>query len=653
MIHAIFVVMLTPSRLGFLGALVAIGLVGSSTSIVAAPSVERIAELFLPPEFGTPEISPGGEYAGFIIRHGNDFGLGTYTFATRKMESIGMKDIVPLDVWWKTPRQLLIRTTSVERDSYGYTLIDVDGTKSEDASRLAEAGSQIVDPLPDEPRNVLMFRGGVLGRANIDSGNFDSGIFSEFSGSRGWAWHCFFDDQKRFRAIFARDDQGNSKFEWRGLNSSDWHKQEFQPGEKEYWPIGFDDDPRYLWLIDLTQETEAVVARFDTTNAQRMTVVRRPGLDPTYVSASGNIKRPVAVGYGQGARVELVALSEPQRAGIEKLQQKFADLFPEIIEASRDPHRWVVRLHNSRVPGVYVLFDSTTGEAVPIMHSHGGELSERRLAPSEYFAFARRNGAKMTARLWRPAEIARPPLVVLTPDFMPGPPVADTYDAHTQALVELGFAVIRVNVRGTWGFGTAMRATPDGDVAQTLTEDLEDAVKALADKSIVDGKRVAIMGAGMSGMLALLVAKHSHSFAAVVGLNVPARVTRNDLMQFSDSGGVNTLSTRLGGWSRSAEVAKQMSPVVVAPQIQIPAFYLFNEEAMKGRMVENGRDIQSAVKSARAPAQFALAFSYSERPAPGYPEKPKLPLVRARESAVIVMKMAEFLTKTMPAAKTP
>jgi hypothetical protein len=478
--------MCIPSRLGFLGALVAAGLACSSTNLVAAPSVERIAELFLPPEFGTPEISPGGEYAGFIVRHGNGFGIGTYTFSTGKMESIAMKNIVPLEVWWKTPRQLLIQTTSVDRSNFGYTLLSVDGTKSEDASRLAEAGSQIVDPLPDEPRNVLMFRGGMLGRANIDSGNFDTGIFSEFTGTRGWVWHCFFDEQRRFRAIFARDDHGNSKFEWCDLNSSDWHKQEFKPGEKEFWPIGFDDDPRHLWMVDLTQGAEAVIARFDTTNAQRVPVVRRPGFDPTYVSFSGNMKRPVAVGYGQGAKVELVALRESCRGGVEMLQQKFADLFPEIIDASRDPHRWVVRLHNSRVPGVYVLFDSTTGEVVPIMRSHGRDLSESRLAPGEYFAFARRSGAKMTARLWRPAGIERPPLVVLTPDYMPGLHAADTYDAHTQALVELGFAVVRVNVRGTWGFGAETRATPDGDVAQTLAEDLEDAVNALAGRNIVD-----------------------------------------------------------------------------------------------------------------------------------------------------------------------
>jgi hypothetical protein len=113
------------------------------------------------------------------------------------------------------------------------------------------------------------------------------------------------------------------------------------------------------------------------------------------------------------------------------------------------------------------------------------------------------------------------------------------------------------------------------------------------------------------------------------------------------------LSARLGGWLQSAAVAKQMSPVVIAPQIQIPALYLFNEEYFKGRMVEDGRDVQRAVKSTKAPAQFDLAFSYSEKPAPGYPEKPKLPMIRARESAVIVMKMAEFLSKAMPAATTP
>lgn len=599
----------------------------------AAPSIDRLAELYLPPEFDTPKISPTGEYAAFIARHGDDFAAGTFTFVTKKIGYVATKGIIPVDCWWKTPRQLLVETTRREYNSRGYTLVDIDGSKSEDAWRLV--GSEILDPLPAEPREVVVAEGNEIGRKNIDSGHFAASEMIP-----GYSKYCYFDDQRRYRAGYEWYGNGAMTFLWRGLEVGDWHKQEFQPGEKQLVPIGFSDDPRYLWALDLASPDGAATVRFDTSTGERTPVVHRAGLDPTHILSTGLMRRPIALVYAQGPTIVIAPLNEKYREGLDRLQQKFPDFVPEIIDASTDPHRWLIGLHNSRMPGIYALFDSTTGEVLPVMRSHGRELSESRLAPGEYFEFLNRQGIKLTGRLWRPPAVARPPLVVLTPTTLPGTPAMDVFDAHTQALVELGYAVLRVNVRGVWGFGTARRDGPEAQLAQWLTEDLEDATKTLVDQKLVDARRIAVMGKDLSGALALLVAKSSNRFAAVVALNAPARVTRQDLLRLSDSGGVGVLSSRLGGWSQSGAIAEQMSPLVVAPQIKVPALYLHNEEGIKGRMEQSGRDIQSATKAAGVPAQFDLAFSYSVRQ--------PLPTVRAHESAVIVTKMAEFLKKALP-----
>jgi dienelactone hydrolase len=623
-------------RFGLLGSLIAAGFISAG---VAAPSaIDRLTELYLPPEFDTPKISPTGEYASFIARHGDDFAAGTFTFATRKIGYVATKGIIPVEGWWKTPRQLLIETTRREYNSKGYTLVDINGSKSEDAWRLV--GAFIIDPLPDDPRNVFVSEHGDVGIKNLDSGVMTS---TDMLG--GGRKYCFLDGQHRFRAAFETFKTGNLTFWWRDTGKGDWRKQEFQPGEKVFEPVGFDDDPRYLWILDETQGGEAVVSRFDTATGERVVVVRRVGLDPTHFLYSGNLLRPIGVAYMQGPTAVLVPLNEKYRGGLEILQKKFGDFTPEIIDASNDPHRWFVRLQNSRVPGIFALFDSTTGDLQPVMRSHGRELSEARLVPGEYFEFRARSGTKMSGRLWRPAGVARPPLVVLTPSQLPGKPARDEFDSHIQALVELGFAVARVNVRGIWGFGIAQRSVPESELAQSLTEDLEDAVNALVDQHAVDGRRVAVMGKDLSGMLALLVAKKSQRFGAVVALNAPARLKREDLLRLTESGGVTTLSSRLGGWSQSAALIEQMSPIVVAPQIKIPALYMYNEEGIKGRMEQSGRDIQSATKAAGVPAQFDLAFSFSVRQ--------PLPTVRAHEAAVIVVKMADFLTKSLPAEVKP
>ena len=99
----------------------------------AAPSAAELAELFLPPQFTRPKLSPNGEYLGFMARQGDIHAIGVYSFATRKMEfKGGSTKIIPLDFWWKTPTRLLVRTTSDKRDAYGYTAFDADGKNMED-----------------------------------------------------------------------------------------------------------------------------------------------------------------------------------------------------------------------------------------------------------------------------------------------------------------------------------------------------------------------------------------------------------------------------------------------------------------------------------------------------------------------------------------
>lgn len=606
-----------------------------STLVLAAPSPDQIAELFLPAEFAEPKISPDGASIGFMVRHGDDYGIGLFTFATGRFNTVATQGIVPVGFWWKANRQLLVETTTSDQNARGYTLINIDSGKSEDLWRLVNAGGKIIDALPEEPRNVMILSGDLLGRANVDTGH----VTTLSPLARG---ACYFDNHRRFRASFSRASDGSARFRWRDTNSDEWHSQEFAVGESDYSPIGFDDDPRFLWLLDGSLRGEAVISRFDTMTATRVSSVYLPGLDPTHIMTTGSMRRPFAVIYAQGAKSVAIPLNEAHRAGVELLEQKFGDLFPNVIDISRGPRQWLVMLHNSRVPMVYALFDSTTGGLTPITRGYGRELSESRLAPAELFGFNRRNGDRVSARLWRPADTQRPPLIVLAPNRMSDSPALDDFDPQIQALVALGYAVIRVNVRGTWGFGAEWRATGRANIAQMVTEDLEDAVKALVEKNVVDGKRVAVMGDGFAGVLALLVAKNSAQFAAVVGINMPARITRDHLLQISDSGAMNVLTARLGGWLQSGQIADEMSPVVVAPQVRVPAIYLFNEESLKGRLIEDGRYIQSAVEAAKAPAQFELAHRYAAKPVP--------PSVHSRESARMVIKIAEFLSRSMSGA---
>jgi len=205
-----------------------------------------------------------------------------------------------------------------------------------------------------------------------------------------------------------------------------------------------------------------------------------------------------------------------------------------------------------------------------------------------------------------------------------------------------GFAVLQVNVRNSWGFGKEGREMSDNNWIGALQEDLDDAVQELIAKKIVNSSRVTLFGNGFGGVLALQMAARSKCFSAVATINLPAEISRYDLASLSTETEAEPLMARLGGWRAAGKYAKELSPILVAPTLVMPALYLHEEDSIKGRPIEDGRDIRAAVKKTKAVAQFDLAYSWSRTPKP--------PSIKAREEAEISMKIATFFDQVATAS---
>lgn len=73
----------------------------------------------------------------------------------------------------------------------------------------------------------------------------------------------------------------------------------------------------------------------------------------------------------------------------------------------------------------------------------------------------------------------------------------------TQLLANRGYAVLRVNFRGSLGFGKRFQNLGDNQWGRNMQNDLTDAVKWAISSGVADPKRVCIMGASYGGYAAL------------------------------------------------------------------------------------------------------------------------------------------------------
>ena len=165
-----------------------------------------------------------------------------------------------------------------------------------------------------------------------------------------------------------------------------------------------------------------------------------------------------------------------------------------IVSRDTSDRRWIVAVHRSDAPDLYLGYDRTARKATPL-YSSRPELASATLAPKRVVTIMSRHGLKLVSYLTLPPGIPAKnlPMVLL---IHGGPWIRDDarFDPEVQLLANRGYAVLQVNYRGSTGFGVKLLNASTHEWGRGTQEDLYDAVRWAVGQGIADPKRVAAMG---------------------------------------------------------------------------------------------------------------------------------------------------------------
>lgn len=198
---------------------------------------------------------------------------------------------------------------------------------------------------------------------------------------------------------------------------------------------------------------------------------------------------------------------DPEMAALQKrLGKALPATVNKVVSRDGSDNRMVVWSTGGSEPGVYYLYDRAKRELTEIARPYD-RLDGKTLAPVEAVHYAARDGLAIPAYLTRPVGRGDKalPLVVMPHG---GPFVRDkwSYDAWAQFLANRGYVVLQPNFRGSTGFGKAFVEAATGQFGRKMQDDLDDGVKWLASRGLVDPGRVCIMGASYGGYAAMWAA---------------------------------------------------------------------------------------------------------------------------------------------------
>jgi len=404
-------------------------------------------------------------------------------------------------------------------------------------------------------------------------------------------------DKNARQRLMVRGDDGK----WTSLNDSDTSKVYLEP-------IGISRDNRTGYLIAEHADAPDSIDAYDFATGERKTVLQDKVSDPLTMIFSADQLEPIGAWFGPGVpEARFWNDNDPDVVLRKSLHKAFPGSEVHLDSSDAKGNLVIVRTTSDRDPGAFYLFDRTSRHAQLLFRAHP-KLEVARQLPTTPITFSARDGLVLHGFITQPVSAVAPPMVVMVhggPFF-----IRDDweYDEETQLLAQHGYAVLRVNFRGSSGFGQRFVRQGYGQWGSGMQDDVTDATRWAIAQGMADARRICIYGGSYGGYAALMGALREPSLyrcaAGIAGVyDLNKLYTWGDIHR-SDYG-LKYLHTVLGN---DKALLSARSPSDHAADIAIPV--LVAHGAADGRVpVDHARAMKKAMKKAGHELQY-VEYSY-------------------------------------------
>ena len=282
-----------------------------------------------------------------------------------------------------------------------------------------------------------------------------------------------------------------------------WQKLELDPEQTNI--LLAEPDHAHLWITEYSESEGFRLRRMDVATGQKESpVVVDRNFNPSegemvYSHREGKV---AGIQYPQ-RRLRNVWLLPKFAAVQAAVDRQLPDTDNYLTNFDDNEQKFLFFASSDRYAGGYFLLDTVAHALTPVGQTRPW-LKGQAFQPMLPITYLARDGLKLEGYLILPAgadSSHRVPLVVLCHG---GPTARDvwSFDPEVQFLASRGYAVLQPNFRGSSGFTPAVSLAPRFDFRR-MHDDVTDAAKAISHLEMIDPNRVAIMGGGFGGYLAV------------------------------------------------------------------------------------------------------------------------------------------------------
>lgn len=575
-------------KLSFGSVLLCLGLVAVGCPLLDAaepqPAVRPPPEsFFMPAGILQTALSPDGTHLVYLKVEGQQTDIFLLDLNTGAAVSLMRLQRVTA-LFWKGNDTVMFNSPSFK--SAGIITISKHAFRRlQDLNDKVSSFSMVSASLPSSSSDVVVGSALLLdnaARVDVLTGGYEL-LFSPLKPMNGESTSRYVADKTgevRARVYQARTD---TQLQVRKHNGGSFKTVKGWPIGEPIWELqGIADDGSNLFLITRDDTDFGALHLFDPDQKKLGPVVATlpwPNVELTGVVFSPDGKQLAGLSY-LGDTTGVYWLDEARRNILAKLETSFPGTRVHLAQSSPDGKVHVVRVESTREPGaVYVL--DLRKPALSLLQASNPPLPLEQMPAPKAFDIKARDGQMLHCYLTLPVPAgAGPAPLILCPYKEPfSGRFSYDYDCVAQFWASRGYAFMRLNYRGCYGYGMSYQRAGDGEIGGRMIDDVNDAAHWAVAGGYTRAGQICLYGEGLSAGLAIVAAAEDpglyRSLIDIEGITDWPTMLYN--MPFSPA---------KHRYLISSDAMKSRSPLAVAKNLRVPILDIHADPLNEERELE-------------------------------------------------------------------
>lgn len=413
------------------------------------------------------------------------------------------RDIASLQ--WKGNDTLLFAKDFGGDENFHLFAVDVEGKNLRDLTPFQNTRAQMVDDLEGISANEIL----------ISHNQRNPQFFDVYKLNVQTGQLSLVLENKDSLTSFVADNKGVLRLT-SGTNGADrtyfYRKDEKTPFKQvlklnfkdQLIPISFDKKNKNVYaLSNIKRDTLAVVEWNPETGKEVKTLYTNANYDVVRLFYSRK-KQELTAAVFEDWRSQRHFFSKYFKTIYQSLEKEIKDRDLTITSHNDKVDLFVISANSDRTGSHFYLYDSKNKKLTLLLNSTPW-LKEEDMVEMKPIEYQSRDGLKIMGYLFLPkgAEEAKDLPVVVNPHGGPWARDIWGFRAEAQFLANRGYAVLKMNFRGSTGFGKKFWQASFKQWGLKMQDDVTDGVAWLVQKGIADKDRIAIYGGSYGGYATL------------------------------------------------------------------------------------------------------------------------------------------------------